>query len=319
MRFALILLAVAAAAPARGERIEVTARPTVLHIRSPEIATVGRLAFRGGLQLTSPDGRFGGLSALEVSRDGARLVALSDKGYWFRARLVHGPDGGLEDLADAEIGALQGPGGTALGKWDRDAESLARMPDGSLIVAFERHHRLWRYPGGPPPLARAPTPLARPPGLASAPANGGAEAMTRLADGRLLVIAERLEAAPGVFAAWVGGEDGWARLGYARTGSFRPTGAATLPSGDVVMLERSYSLVAGPAARLQILRASDIRPGSRLAGREVGRLDESYNVDNFEGISARRGPGGETLVYILSDDNYNPLQHTLLFMFELRP
>ena len=28
-------------------------------------------------------------------------------------------------------------------------------------------------------------------------------------------------------------------------------------------------------------------------------------------------PGGETLIYILSDDNFNPLQRTLLLMFRM--
>jgi len=38
---------------------------------------------------------------------------------------------------------------------------------------------------------------------------------------------------------------------------------------------------------------------------------------HYPGIDARRGPGGETLVYVLSDDNANPLQRTYLLMFEL--
>lgn len=38
----------------------------------------------------------------------------------------------------------------------------------------------------------------------------------------------------------------------------------------------------------------------------------------MEGIAARLGPKGETLVYLLSDNNFSPLQQTLLMMFELR-
>ncbi len=37
----------------------------------------------------------------------------------------------------------------------------------------------------------------------------------------------------------------------------------------------------------------------------------------MEGIAARRGPGGETLIYLISDDNFHPWQRTLLLMFEL--
>jgi hypothetical protein len=37
----------------------------------------------------------------------------------------------------------------------------------------------------------------------------------------------------------------------------------------------------------------------------------------MEAIDARRGPASETLVYLVSDDNYSPLQRTLLMVFRL--
>jgi hypothetical protein len=40
-------------------------------------------------------------------------------------------------------------------------------------------------------------------------------------------------------------------------------------------------------------------------------------VDNFEGIAARRGPKGETLIYLISDNNFRSGQRTLLMMFAL--
>jgi hypothetical protein len=36
-----------------------------------------------------------------------------------------------------------------------------------------------------------------------------------------------------------------------------------------------------------------------------------------EGVDARRGPDRETLVYLMSDDNFSSLQRTLLLMFTL--
>jgi hypothetical protein len=39
----------------------------------------------------------------------------------------------------------------------------------------------------------------------------------------------------------------------------------------------------------------------------------------MEGIAVRSGPAGETLIYLLSDDNYSALQRTLLMMFEIAP
>jgi hypothetical protein len=35
-------------------------------------------------------------------------------------------------------------------------------------------------------------------------------------------------------------------------------------------------------------------------------------------LAVRRGPKGETLLYMISDNNFSPLQRTLLLMFELK-
>ncbi|MBV8535488.1 MAG: esterase-like activity of phytase family protein, partial [Alphaproteobacteria bacterium] len=53
-------------------------------------------------------------------------------------------------------------------------------------------------------------------------------------------------------------------------------------------------------------------------GEEIAHLQSPLTLDNFEGISAVRGPNGTVRVYIISDDNYTFLQRTLLFMFELK-
>ncbi len=106
-------------------------------------------------------------------------------------------------------------------------------------------------------------------------------------------------------------------LSYAKEGAFTPTGAARLPDGDVIVLERRFTLLGGLAARLLRLEAAALRPGAALGGRELARLGPPLSVDNMEGIATRRGPGGETLIYLISDDNFHPLQRTLLLMFEL--
>ncbi len=101
---------------------------------------------------------------------------------------------------------------------------------------------------------------------------------------------------------------------YATSVGFKPTGATTLPGGDVLVLERRFPPI---GARIRRLAKETIVPGAMLEGEVIARLEGSLTVDNMEGIDARRGPGGETLVYILSDDNDNPLQRTYLLMFEL--
>jgi hypothetical protein len=40
-------------------------------------------------------------------------------------------------------------------------------------------------------------------------------------------------------------------------------------------------------------------------------------LDNFEAIATARMPDGATRIYILSDDNYNRRQRTLLYAFDI--
>ena len=56
-----------------------------------------------------------------------------------------------------------------------------------------------------------------------------------------------------------------------------------------------------------------------VRGEELAWLRHPLSVDNLEGIAAGRGPRGETLLWLLSDNNFNPLQRTILLHFELMP
>ncbi len=310
---ALVLLFAAAHGPAYAQSIQVHARAVPLNEENPQQTTVGTLRYRGGLVLTSPDPRFGGLSALVVSIDRGHMLALSDRGFRFSARLVYDERGDLAGVRGAELGAMSGLDGRALsGLVEADAESLAPGAAGEIIVAFERRHRLWRYFPG----AAVPEPLPPPIELEKAPVNGGIEALTMLDDGRLLALTEKYGAADGT-VGWISVEGGWSVLTYATRDGFWPTGAATLPGGDVVVVERRFTLRGGVAARLARIDSAAVRPGARLEGRVLAELRPPLTVDNFEGVDARRGAGGETLIYIVSDDNHNPLQQTLLMMFEL--
>jgi hypothetical protein len=70
------------------------------------------------------------------------LTLISDRGHWAEARLVL--DGltpiGLHPLRH---GALRDEAGSPLPRgFNADAEALARLPDGTWLVAFERRHRI---------------------------------------------------------------------------------------------------------------------------------------------------------------------------------
>ncbi len=44
---------------------------------------------------------------------------------------------------------------------------------------------------------------------------------------------------------------------------------------------------------------------------------QPLTIDNFEALATRRGPDGEILIYLMSDDNFSFFQRTLLLMFAL--
>lgn len=308
---AIVALCMRPAAFAAGEPLALQAKPVALHAYDPEVTRTGRLEFRGGLALRSPDGRFGGLSGLLVAPDGSRIVAVSDRGWWVEMRPTYDGDGRLDGIAGASIAPVRGIKARSLANLPAgDAESLAVGAGGGTIVAFESRPKLWRFPADD----GTPVPLSPPPGLKEAPGNEGIEALTRLADGRLLALSEGLAVADGV-AGWLGSErGGWSRVVWRTGRGFQPTGAATLPDGDVLVLERR---ILPPGARVRLLKAGRIAPGATLAGEEIGRLEGALTFDNMEGIDARRSPGGDTLVYLLSDDNFAFFQRTLLMMFRL--
>ena len=86
------------------------------------------------------------------------------------------------------------------------------------------------------------------------------------------------------------------------------------------LLERHYyGMVGGITIAVRRIEAADVRAGATLQGKEIATFDMTETIDNMEGLALRRGASGGTFVYMISDDNYNPLQRTLLMMFELVP
>ena len=74
----------------------------------------GALEFRGGLELTSSYREFGGLSAIRVAADGARFVALTDKGRWLTGRITYDARERPSGIADAVMAPMLGPDGRTL-------------------------------------------------------------------------------------------------------------------------------------------------------------------------------------------------------------
>lgn len=293
----------------------VQSRPFEFESKEHQRTDFDGLELLNAFELRSRHPHFGGISGLTIAADG-RLYAVSDRGYWIAARMRHDNEGRLVDLFDWEIKPILTPEGIPTDGLLTDAEALASAPDGSLLVAFEQIHRLWRYPPPPRTFDSPAQPIKTPHGLAKAPRNGGLECVAVLPDGRIFTIAEELQNRDGSFKGWLMDNESSAALSYVPSDDFHASDCAALPNGDVIVLERRLSTFLSFSARLKRIRAESIRPSAILNGEELLRLDPPLPVANFEGIAVREDQGG-TLIYLISDDNFHPLQRTLLLQFRL--
>lgn len=324
---ALLALALPWGAACAADPLPLETQPLQLDHSDAARRQVGKLAWRGGLVLQGHHRDFGGYSGLRIEQDGRKLRAVSDTGSWMTLDLAYDSQGMLVGAGDGLVGPLHGPDGAVLhGKADTDAESMAVLADGSVLIGFEQKHRVWRYPPGDEAtgggMAGRPVPFAAPPGIAGAPANAGLEGVTLLKDGRLLLVSEGLKRGPDKVAAWIGTPNGhgwtWQDAFYPIVGRFRPSDTTALPNGDVVVLERSYTPLEGVRVRVMRLHRADIVAGATFHPEELAILQAPVITENLEGVSALPGKPGETLLWLIADDNFNPLQRTILLHFALK-
>lgn len=275
-----------------------------------------RARFEAGFELRSRDPDFGGLSGLWLAPDGTRLLMTSDRGHFFEAVLDRDFSGRLTGVVAVRKVGMP-PEGLGL-----DSEALATVgaspgsPSGPTVaVSFEQNHRLRLFDAAT--LERADNGLDLDLDGLGLPRNRGLEAVADLEDGDLLALAEGLSAGPGRSRGWILGAGPPVPLAYRTTGAFVPTGADR-EGPDLYVLERRFSFLGGFGTRVVRIDAGSVGPGAILAGEEVLRIAPPLPSENYEGIAISTEPDGRTLLYLVSDDNFNALQRTLLLQFSLR-
>jgi hypothetical protein len=245
---------------------------------------------------------------------------VQDIGWWLAAELRYDDAGNLVGIEKAEVAPILGSDGSPLAGEGADAEGLALPAGGTfggdVLVSFERDHRVARYPLGADGFAARPVPIPMPEGLRGAPANGGLEGIVSLPGGKLLAFTERHLDENANLVGWLAEGSDFHRLTLRREGLYAVTDLAALPGGDVLALERLYLPGLGSSMQIRRLPGPAVRPGAVLDGEVLIRLPGSHNIDNMEGLAVRKTPE-ETLLYVISDDNRNPRQRTLLQMYSI--
>ena len=334
--------------------IAIQSRPLSPGKRTSVQSPLGLVSWAGGWRVSSPSAGFGGYSALMIEEAGI-LSAYSDTGHRIRLSIVDESDdrwrlsseGTRTEIADAT-------GRPFPEKWQRDLEAVTAVGS-HLLAGFEQVHRLeWLHenPAGGGLRLGAARSLA--PYLKGLHSNRGLEAMSVLRGSRdpscprtehLLLLTEsegksgngrpesRSALALLLPITKASGTDQVPGFGPAITqayqilpgGDYKPVDAVLLPnSDDVLVLERAFSILGGFRSRLVLARPRDAiscraegEPASGVIATELlADLAGLIPQENYEGLAVAGAPDGLVL-YLISDDNLNLLQSTLLVRLRL--
>ncbi len=302
--------------------LTIAARPVFWDPENPTDTSAGKLTYLGGLELTSDHPDFGGLSGLIIGATGDAFIAVSDQGNWVTGDLTSDNNRPIS-ISSALIAPLIGADGKPLsGKRESDAEAIA-VPLGQdprthpLIVSFERHQRISQFDLAGAGFAAPAIPVADFGAFEGFENNKGLEAITYLPDGSVLAFSEETLDADGHIMGVRLTETGATAVRLRQHLPFMLTDLATLPNGDLLTLERHYSTLAGVSLLIRRIPASALQKDEPLDGDVLLQANNSRSIDNMEGLSTRQAADGTSLLYLISDDNFNALQRTLMLVFAM--
>jgi len=265
--------------------------------------------------MTSPKEGFGGFSSFLPPR-GGEITTISDKGGQLHFSLPGGPGGEPQFRRTYEARKM----------WPffNDIEAATRDPlSGKVWLASEGRNAVARF--GPDMRFEG---LVMPASISGWGQNSAIEAMTRLPDGRFVVLRE-------AFAGWFENREhdalvfdsdpveGAAARPFKVSGpaSFSPTELAKLPDGRLLVLFRRpvWPLPVRFAGRIAIGDPRQIKEGKVWQLHEVARLTSTLPMDNFEGMAVESRPDGRLNVWLISDNNNSIFQRTLLWKLNVDP
>lgn len=275
--------------------------------------TAGALRFVRGWRLTSPHSHFGGFSAL-ARKGPRRFLLVSDNGYatW----LTLPADGGAAASA-VRIRPLPTPDGAPRRKSMVDAEAMVFDAGADRVwIALEGINQVWRLDAA---LTRIQSSRKLP--KPRWPANRGPEAMARLTDGRTVIFSEDADDDPRGREALLFSDDPAVpgkppvRFFYDARGKGLVSDAATLPDGRILLVHRRLGFDPIFTTIIAIVDPADIGPDAVVHSRTIGRVARPL-AENYEG-AAVAVEDGRTYLWLVSDDNFNVWQRSLLLQYEL--
>ena len=305
----LLLVAALLLIPAHAQagfwaRIEVRLNAVDIVSGEDRHGALAGVADHRAFRLSSPDPRFGGLSGA-VWLDG-RLHVTSDRGTLFRADPVFDDQGLLSDLRNWQAAELRDP---EIRHARLDVEALAGGGAQRLTIALEdqRTLRILDLAGSAAEMELS----GHVTGFRDLGGNEGIEGLCTSPNGDLLAFSEGETHGDGRAVSRTSGEAS-ALLSYRTANGFAVTGADRLGS-TIFVLERRFGILAGWQARVSRFPATSLdADAGPIVPERLVHLHSPVRMDNFEAIAMRKTGDDRPVATLLSDDNFSPLQETLL-------
>ncbi len=268
------------------------------------------LDYMGTHVWTHDDPNFGGFSGIEISADGTRFHALTDRAHLYRGSIERDAEGGITAMRIEDRANLRDSDGVPLpAGLMGDSEGIAIGTDGRIWVSFEGLHRVLVYDDPDEPAIRLPYP----PELPGMTMNKGLEALAIRDDGTLIAVPEQSvhRSIPFTVLAFDGT---WSRMTQIRRDPhWLAVGADFGPDGRFYLLERDFLGPLGFRSRVRRMLLTDNGPQDE----EILLESRPMQFDNLEGISVWQDNKGIRIT-LISDDNFLFLQRTEVVEYRLQ-
>jgi len=264
------------------------------------------------------------LSGIAWDNDEKLLYAVSDEGLLYHLRLTI-KNNNLENMEVIYATRLKNKSGENLkGKYS-DAEGLAltggnndKKGDSELIISFENKPRIARYTTRGKFVKNIHLPKKLRKRKNYRHKNKGLESVTQHPIFGTLTAAELPLSENKIKFQTVYSSTG-KKWNFPASGSNKSaiTGLETLPNGDLLVLERSWVNAFTPITiNLRQLQLNNCNNKNYCQTKTIASLSgaDGWYLDNFEGLAHYN----KNQYLMMSDDNNNSVQNTVLVLFEIK-
>jgi hypothetical protein len=264
--------------------------------------------------ISSENRSFGGYSGIALEDDGRTAHLVSDRGHILSLSLSYAPDGAVTDVRGGTLRRVR----DSRESRRMDIEAIAPYRDGWVLAREGWEDAIFVELNDA--VAVEKEKLADFTSLRPKMINRVVEAAAPVGKGLLFISESQTEEGHASILQLQG--EMLSRLSpYQTAHRFAVTDAATdETTGRLFVLERAFDRLRGPRARVTVLPLAALtEPQKGVAHEplELFRLSVLSGADNMEGLAYRLSEDGTPILLLVSDDNFNLLQRTMLMAVDL--